>query len=1063
MEIQVRIKRLAITAILLCSCCLASFAQQTVSGSVTDVMGQGLPGVSVIGMSSGRTEGTVTDEKGRYTIVIDNGTSLTYSSIGYVTKTVGVGTRGVLNVILEEDIEMIEESVVVGFATQKKINLTGSVTTVNSDQLETVPVRNAVLALQGQVPGLAIKQVSGQLYNKNPTMTLRGQGTIGAGSSGGVLVLIDGMEGDLYSINPQDIDNISVLKDAAASSIYGSRAPFGVILVTTKKGKEGKMSVNYNNSFRFNTPINLPSSADSYSWALYFNEAANNDGNADDISAARLQRIKDYQDGIISYSTIPVGNQWGTAYTEGNDNIDYYDVFYKDVSFSQEHNLSLSGGNSKINYYVSGNYLKENGLFTFEGADLDGLQRFNVFGKVEARPFDFLTISYNTRLIREDYHEPTVLSDDILWYFGQYLWPVAPLYDPNGNLFNDLALRFSRGGQRTISNTTSAHQFNLILEPVKGWRIVGDINYRYRSYFNQIVDKEVWQTCVDGVSKGSSWDYHTGVANDDGRNQYTNVNAYTDYSNTIAGHYFKVMAGMQMEMYHVNTTYARKEGLIVPDIPSIDTTTGLFGGEKVSPVVSGSSGSWRTLGFFGRINYNYKERYLLEANLRYDGSSRFAADKRWGLFPSVSLGWNIAKERWFEPATPYVNTLKLRLSYGSLGNQNTTSYYPTYELMGFANSAGGWLINGTKPNIAWPASLISSSLTWEKVKSWNLGLDFAAFNGRLSGSLEGFIRRTEDMIGPADELPVILGTAVPYTNNTDLESRGFEFEIAWNDRAFGELDYGIRFVLSDAVTKITRYSNPSKTLGTYYEGMTLGDFYGFETIGIARTDEEMLEHLITLPNGGQNALGSNWRAGDIMYADLNGDGKIDSGSWTTDDHGDLKIIGNSTPRFNFGLDINLAWKGIDLRVFLQGVGKRDYFQKGKYFFGSCGWSKWGTMVLKQHLDYFRDDPDNPLGLNLDSYYPRPYLDTEKNVQYQTRYVQNAAYVRLKNLQLGYTFPQKLTRKIGVQNLRLYLSGENLATLTSMTDLFDPETIGENETGNVYPLSRTYSFGLSITF
>ena len=523
------------------------------------------------------------------------------------------------------------------------------------------------------------------------------------------------------------------------------------------------------------------------------------------------------------------------------------------------------------------------------------------------------------------------------------------------------------------------------------------------------------------------------------------------------------MTGVQMESYSVNSTYAKREGLIVPDISSLDTTSGLFNGEKVSPIVGGGSSAWRTLGFFGRLNYNYRERYLLEGNLRYDGSSRFAADKRWGLFPSVSAGWNIAKEPFFEPAQRWVNTLKFRASYGSLGNQNTSSFYPTFALMNFANSQGSWLIDGKKTNIAWPASLISSSLTWEKVKSWNVGLDVTAFDGRLNSSIEGYVRRTEDMIGPADELPVILGTAVPYTNNTDLRTTGFEFEISWNDRAFDQLDYGVRFVLSDAVTKITRYSNPSQTLSTYYEGMTLGEFWGYESVGIARSEDQMLEHLMTLPNGGQTALGSNWRAGDVMYRDLNEDGKIDSGSYTLDDHGDLKIIGNTTPRYNYAFDINLAWKGIDLRMFLQGVGKRDYFQKGKYFFGSCGWSKWGTMVLRQHLDYFRDDPESPLGLNTDSYYPRPYLDSEKNVQWQSMYVQDASYLRLKNLQIGYTFPQTLTKKIGIQNLRLYFSGENLLTFTKMTNLFDPETIGENETGNVYPLSRTYSFGLSVTF
>ena len=1051
---------LAVMAAMLLS--LSAYAQNFVSGTVTDTGGEPLPGVSIL-LSDGVKGGTTTDVDGNYIIDTKGCKSLTFRSIGFVTQTVEIADRATLNVVLAEDMKLLDESVVVGFATQKKVNLTGSVATVKSQQLESVPVNNAVLALQGQVPGLQIKQVSGQLYGKNPTVTLRGQGTIGQGSSGSVLVLIDGMEGDLYSINAQDIENISVLKDAAASSIYGSRAPFGVILVTTKKGQEGKAQVNYNNNVRLSSPLNLPHSADSYSWALYFNDAANNDGNADDIGAARLQRIKDYQDGVISYNTIPVGNQWGTAYTEGNDNIDYYDVFYKDLSISQEHNISISGGNSKMNYFASANYLNQDGQFTFEGADLDGLNRINVFGKVEAKPYDFLTIGFSSRFIREDYHQPTALSDDILWYFGQYLWPVAPLYDPNGNLFNDLALRFSRGGQTTISNTTSSNQFNFTLTPLKGWRIVGDANYRYRSYFNNIVVKEVWQTCIDGYSKGSVWDDHTGVTNDDGRNQYLNTNLYTDYENTIGGHYFKIMAGAQMESYSVNTTYAKREGLIVPDVPSIDTTSGLYNGEEVSPSVGGGSSAWRTLGFFGRANYNYQERYLLEANLRYDGSSRFAADKRWGLFPSVSGGWNIAKEPFFAPVSKWINTLKLRASYGSLGNQNTTAYYPTYSQMNFTNSSGTWLIDGKKTNIAWPASLISSSLTWERVKSWNIGLDVAAFDGRLSASLDGYIRDTEDMIGPADELPVILGTSVPNMNNTDLRTKGFDFEISWRDRAFDQLDYSVRFVLSDAVTKITKYSNPSKTLGTYYEGMTLGDFWGYESIGIARTEDEMLEHLISLPNGGQTALGSNWQAGDIMYRDLNGDGKIDSGSWTTDDHGDLRIIGNSTPRYNYAFDINLAWRGIDFRVYLQGVGKRDYFQKGKYFFGSCGWSKWGTMVLTQHLDYYRDDPDSPLGLNTDSYYPRPYLDSEKNVQWQSLYVQDASYLRLKNLQLGYTFPQKWMGKVGIQNLRIYFSGENLATLTRMTDLFDPETIGENETGNVYPLSRTYSFGLSVTF
>ncbi len=764
----------------------------------------------------------------------------------------------------------------------------------------------------------------------------------------------------------------------------------------------------------------------------------------------------------LSYNTIPVeGGQWGTAYTEGNDNIDYYDVFYKDMTTAQEHNLSVSGGTNALNYYVSANYLNEKGIME---QDVDGLQRLNVTGKFEARPYDFMKIGYTTRYTRDLYHKPTYMNDSFYQNLGQYCWPVGPLYDPNGIIFNDTALAIFHGGQMNINNTSFVQQFTIDVEPLKGWHIIADLNYRHRNYFNKIVSIPVAQTCVDGVTKGSEWNSQSSIAEDAGSNGYLTTNIYSDYEKSFkSGHYFKVMAGFQMESYNDKSVYAQKVGLIVNDLASINTATGLYKGEQIPPNVSGGYGSWKTAGFFGRVNYNYKERYLFEANLRYDGTSRFRAGTRWDLFPSFSLGWNMANEPFFKPARPYVDMLKIRASYGSLGNQNTNSWYPTYQAMGFANSEGTWLIDGKKPNIAWPPALISQLLTWETIQTWNVGLDFALFNNRLSGSFEYFQRETLNMVGPADELPVILGTAVPATNNTDLMSRGWELEIAWRDRAFGQLDYGVRFVLSDSQSWITRYSNPSGTLGSYYAGQRYGDIWGYETVGLARTNEEMMTHLETLPNGGQNNLGNNWQAGDIMYKDLNEDGKIDSGAWTVDDHGDLKVIGNTTPRYNFGIDLSAAWKGIDLRVFFQGVGKRDYFQASKYFFGSRGWSKWGTMVLTQHLDYFRDDENSPLGVNTDSYYPRPYLDSPKNVQCQTRWLQNAAYCRLKNLQLGYTFPQKWTEHAGISNLRIYFSGENLATFTTMTDLFDPETIGSNDQGNTYPLQRTYSFGLSVTF
>lgn len=1032
--------------------------KKEVRGRVKDGKGEPLIGVSVV--IKGTQAGTVTDIDGQFLIQAGTTDVLLVSYLGYTPTEITVGNSSILEIILNEDDRLLDEIVVVGFATQKKVNLTGSVSTISSKELESVPISNAALALQGQLPGLTITRSSGQLYGKNPDMQLRGLATIGQGSNGGVLVLIDGMEGDINTLNPQDIENISVLKDAAASSIYGSRAPFGVILVTTKKGKAGKTSINYNNNFRFNTPINMPEMADSYSWALFFNDGANNDGNGDDIGPARLQRIKDYMDGKIFYNTIPVGDQWGTAYTEGNDNINYYDVFYKNQTTAQEHNLSINGGSEAINYFVSGNFVKEDGLLNW---DLDGLNRYSVFGKVESQVSKILNIKYSTRFIREDYHQPRVMSDEIFQYFGQYLWPVGPLYDPNGFLFNDTTLRFKEGGQNEYSNTTSSHQFGTVLEPIKGWRLVGDINYRYRSFFTHSEVKEVYQMAIDGITPGSRWDDHTGVSEYVFRDDYINLNAYTDYERTFCNHYFKLMGGFQTEQLNSRSVYAQKEGLIVSDIATIDTSSGLYNGTSVPPNVSGGYGRWRTVGFFGRLNYNYLEKYLFEANLRYDGSSRFRSKGRWGLFPSFSLGYNIARESFFEALKTPINTFKIRASYGSLGNQNTTSIYPTYEAMGFANSAGMWLINGQKPNIAWPPALISSALSWEEIRSWNVGLDFGMLNNRLTGSFDYFVRKTLNMVGPADELPVILGTSVPNTNNTDLQTKGFELEISWRDVAFKHLNYGIRFTLSDAQAEITRYSNPSGTLSKFYKGMKWGETWGYETVGIARTDEEMEQHIISLYQGGQSTLGSNWWAGDIMYKDLNGDNKIDAGAYTVDDHGDLKVIGNTQPRYTFGLDLTAEWKGIDFRMFLQGVGKRDYFQGSKYFFGSNGSSKWGTMVLTQHTDYFRNDPDHPLGLNLDSYYPRPYLDNNKNYQVQSLFIQNAAYMRVKNLQVGYTFPMKVVSKAGISKLRLYLSGENLFTFTNMSDLFDPELIDGNSQGNVYPITRTYSVGLSVTF
>lgn len=505
---------------------------------------------------------------------------------------------------------------------------------------------------------------------------------------------------------------------------------------------------------------------------------------------------------------------------------------------------------------------------------------------------------------------------------------------------------------------------------------------------------------------------------------------------------------------------------MVDNMPVFDLTTGTdgLGNDKLTEV-SGYKEEWATAGFFGRLNYDYQGKYLAEVNMRYDGTSRFRAENRWKLYPSLSLGWNMARENFWKPIEDTVNTLKLRFSYGELGNQNTTSYYPTYRAVNVGAYNGTWLQDGSKPNTSSIGALISSTLTWETIRTWNAGVDFGMFNNRLTGSFDIYNRFTDNMVGPAPELPYILGISAPKTNNCNLKTTGWEMQIGWNDRLDNGLGYSAKLMLSDARTFIESYpGNITNSINNYVAGREIGEIWGFETIGIAKTDEEMQQHLDNV--GGQDAIGNNWAAGDIMYADLDGKPGITKGAQTIDDHGDLKVIGNNTPRYQFGIDLSADWKGFDFRCFFQGVLKRDYWQGSNMFWGVTD-DMWWSLGLAQHNDYFRAEPTglyDEIPANTDSYYPRPIFKYgSKNQEKQTRYLQDASYIRLKNLQLGYTIPSRYMKSIGLSSCRVFVSGENLWTGTGLSELFDPETIsGGAGRGNAYPLSRTWSFGFSLT-
>ncbi len=1045
---------------------MSIFAQEvSISGTVLDEDGIPLPGVTV-SIKSDPSKGTVTDFDGLYTIQAEKGKILVFSFLGFATQEITIGDQSTINVTLKEDTAELQEVVVVGFGKKKKVNLTGAVASVDSETFESRPVQNATQMLQGVVGGLNISQSSGGSLENRPSINIRGITTIGEGSSGGPLILIDGMQGDINTINPQDIESVSVLKDAAAASIYGSRAAFGVILITTKNGKKGAPSVSYSTNFRLSSPVNIPDMMDSYTFALFFNDANINGGSGAIFSDERLQRIRDYQNGVISAPIIVNPNnpaRWADGYAEGNANVDWYDAIYRDKAGSQEHNLSVQGGGETVSYYFSANYLDQNGLMEF---NQDKFKRYTTTAKIRANITDWLDFNYTSRFIREDYGRPSNLSDGLFTDLARQGWPILPLYDPNGFLYSSPspALGLRDGGRDEKQDDSHYQQAQIVVQPMDGWEIFGEFNYRIKNNFRHWDIQQTYNHDINGepylYNRGSHvYEYAF-------RENYFNTNIYSTYNFDInEKHNFGVTVGFQSELNKYRDLSGRRDGILVPGSPYLDLTSGTdANGEVVAPSISGQFQNWATAGYFARLNYNYKEKYLLEANIRYDGTSRFQSDKRWQWFPSVSAGWNIAKEDFWEDFSSDISTFKFRGSWGELGNQNTNDWYPTYVTLPFNPANGSWLVNGLRPNTSSVPGLVSTFLTWERVQSWDVGLDVAMFNNRFTGSFDYFTRYTYDMVGPGMELPATLGTGSPATNNTDLKTYGFEVSLSWKDRLDNGLGYGIDIMLSDSQSEILKYPNQINDLSRYREGQKVGEIWGYETLGIAKTNEEMQNHLASLPNGGQDALGNQWAAGDIMYADINGDGRIDSGSWTEEDPGDRKLIGNSSARFPFSFTLSADWKGFDFRTFFQGIMKRDYFQGSYYFWGASSSGQWWSTGLVEHEDYFRADANHPLGQNLDSYYPRPVF-SGKNQQTQTKYLQNAAYIRLKNIQLGYTIPSEIMEGLGINRFRVYVSGENLWTGTNLSGVFDPETIdgGPDDNGNVYPLSKTFALGLNINF
>lgn len=1036
----------------------------TVKGKVVDKTGEPVIGANI--RVDGTSTGAVTDLDGNFSINVSPSGSLTISYVGMKSQKVSISGRTQLSITLEDESTGLSDVVVVGYGRQKKVNLTGAVSSVDSKALAARPVQNVSQVLQGMVPGLNISTTNGGgALDAGMNINVRGTGTIGAGSNSAPLILIDGVEGNINTVAPNDIENISVLKDASSSAIYGSRAAFGVILVTTKSGKSGKTRVNYNGNVRFSTATQIPQMMDSEMFANYFNRAAANGGQTQPFSNEVLAKIKAYKAGsndpairagIGKKSNYPKSKDWD-QYFNAWANTDWFDYFYDKNVPSHEHNLSVSGGTEKVNFYVSGGILNQRGLLSIAK---DQFNRFNITGKLSAQLYSWLNLSYTNRWVREDFERPTYMTG-LFFHNIARRFPTNPTHTPSGHpMEGQEIIQLVDGGRQNSQKDLMSQQLSLTATPLEGLIVKVENNYNITNVNEHWAVNPIYAYNVDDEPVGISWnggaigysEVHEGTS----KNMFFSGKYYAEYSKEWGKHDFKVVGGMDVDINRWRNIDGTKKDLISANVPTLN----LAASDK--PSLRGGYTHWATMGFFARANYAYDSRYLLEFSLRRDGSSRFIGDKTWATFPSFSLGWNISNEKFWAGLKKTVNQLKIRGSWGALGNTNITALHPWFlaqPVTGASSSSGSdWLINGNRQTISNAPGIVSKTLTWERVQSWNLGLDFGMLNNRLQGSFDYFVRDTKDMVGPPPPLTSLLGTARPATNNTDLRSYGWELELRWRDQ-IKDFRYGAKLMLSDNIVEVTRYYNPTLNIDNRYSGRREGDIWGYTTVGIAKSANEMNEHL----KKNKPAWGDTWAEGDIMYADLNGDGQVNAGKNTLTDSGDVRVIGNSSPRYSFSFTADASWKGFDFSIMLQGIGKRDIHLGGPYFQGA-NMNRWQAAGFVEHWDFYRPEGD-PLGANTDAYYPRPIMDRngDKNFRVQTRFLQNAAYLRIKNLQLGYTLPIAFTSKFGVSSLRLYASVDNLATITSLSSIFDPEAIGGAwGDGKLYPLQRTWSLGLNVS-
>lgn len=1039
----------------------------SIGGRIVDASGEPVIGATIV--EKGNTSnGTITDVDGQFTIETPSDAVLQISYIGYRDQEISIRGKTSFDIVMHEDTKQLEEVVVVGYGVQKKVNLTGSVATVEGEDLAKRPVVNVTQSLQGIVPGLTASiPGSGGTPGQSYSLNIRGQGNLS--KSDAPYVLVDGVEMNLADINPNDVASISVLKDAAAASIYGARAAYGVILVTTRKGQDGKMCVSYQGTTGWSQALNLPEMANGYEFATFFNDGNKNAGVTPQYSEAQLEMLKRYVENpadINSWPGVKANNSMSTMFennSRGVGSTDWFKFHYRNYAFKQNHNISFTGGSKVAQYYVSGGYYGEEGLLRY--ADIN-YKRYNLNASLSSQLTDRLKFKINTKYAQGNKKSPfgDGAINEKMFYHGlaRFRATVSP-YDLNGNFSELSQVPYLQSG--TYTNTIHNNWIitaGFELEPIKNWRIFMDYTYKKGTTDYDALATPATFIGIDETSYKQNTRSELGIP-DAGSylrsmsaSQYQAISIYSNYSFTLnKNNNFNVMAGYQEEDNAFKMLHTKVVGLIGSTNPGINLATG-------DKTPTENRNGWATRGFFGRINYDYDGKYLLELNGRYDGSSRFASSNRWGWFPSVSVGWNVTHEHFMESVTDVLNTIKLRASYGNLGNQSGAGLYTFTETMGIVNQGNWYFADGRDMYIQGPKPTIAH-VTWEKVESKNAGIDFGLFNNRLTGTFDIFERITRDMLGPSEDVADMFGAAPPNANNAVMRSRGWELSLHYRGKIGKEIDYSVGVMISDAQSTVLTYRNPtfSDPARRWYEGRNVGEYWGYKASGIIQTQAEADEYNKTI--NASYLTARKFEPGDLKFTDLNQDGKINRGTNVLNDMGDMSIIGNSTPRYQFSLNGQISYKNLTVSMLFQGVGKRDYSPAGSNYFSGAGPFAQVT-VFKEHLDYWREDNPN-------AYFTKPYISgAGNNGTFNAKtintvsdyYMQDASYIRLKNLTVSYDLPQHWIRKARLSKAQLFASGENLFTLTRMIGFFDPELVFVSGAGGKnYPLNRVYSVGLIL--